>query len=69
MPSTGSIASWRVPPGSVAFTHTGNVRIDSGVQQGDQVPQQTPFQLSSIWIMLPVLCMLDLCQLTAGASH
>ncbi len=37
MPSPGSIASWRVPPGSVAFTHHGEVRVDSGVQQGDQV--------------------------------
>ena len=37
MPSPGSIASWRVPPGSVAFTHHGDVRVDSGVQQGDQV--------------------------------
>ena len=37
MPSPGTIASWRVPPGSVAFTHAGDVRVDSGVQQGDQV--------------------------------
>ena len=37
MPSPGSIASWRIPPGAVAFTHHGDVRVDSGVQQGDQV--------------------------------
>jgi biotin carboxylase len=37
MPSPGTIASWRVPPGSVVFTHAGEVRVDSGVQQGDQV--------------------------------
>ena len=37
MPSPGTIASWRAPPGSVAFSHAGDVRVDSGVQQGDQV--------------------------------
>ncbi|CAK0783426.1 hypothetical protein CVIRNUC_006625 [Coccomyxa viridis] len=37
MPSPGTIASWRVPTGSVAFSHKGDVRVDSGVQQGDQV--------------------------------
>lgn len=37
MPSPGKIASWRVPTGSVAFSHKGDVRVDSGVQQGDQV--------------------------------
>ena len=37
MPSPGTIASWRAPAGSVAFSHTGDVRVDSGVQQGDQV--------------------------------
>ena len=37
MPSPGTIASWRPPPGSVAFSHMGDVRVDSGVRQGDQV--------------------------------
>ena len=37
MPSPGTIASWRAPLGSVAFSHMGDVRVDSGVQQGDQV--------------------------------
>ena len=35
--SPGTIASWRAPAGFVAFSHTGDVRVDSGVQQGDQV--------------------------------
>ena len=51
MPSPGTIASWRVPPGSVAFTHAGEVRVDSGVQQGDQVKfvDQSCFAVSSSW--------------------
>ncbi len=46
MPSPGSIASWRIPPGSVAFTHHGDVRVDSGVQQGDQVLLPFPWNHS-----------------------
>ena len=44
MPSPGSVARWRVPPGSVAFTHHGDVRVDSGVQQGDQVLMHASLQ-------------------------
>jgi 3-methylcrotonyl-CoA carboxylase alpha subunit len=37
MPGVGTMQRWRVPPGAVAFCHTGDVRVDSGVQEGDQV--------------------------------
>ena len=37
MPGTGTVRHWRVPAGAVFFTHQGDVRVDSGVQQGDEV--------------------------------
>jgi hypothetical protein len=36
MPGVGTIQRWRTPLGAVAFSHEGSVRVDSGVQEGDQ---------------------------------
>ncbi len=38
MPGTGTLARWALPDQAVTFRHTGDVRVDSGVRAGDQVP-------------------------------
>lgn len=37
MPGVGTLQRWRTPPEAVTFSHLGDVRVDSGVQEGDQV--------------------------------
>ena len=68
MPSPGSIANWRVPPGSVAFTHHGDVRVDSGVQQGDQVSSHAFSCATSHLSILPVQPHARVSQVTNAAS-
>lgn len=46
MPGVGTIQRWRTPPGSVTFTHLGDVRVDSGVQEGDQVLQHDTIHIN-----------------------
>lgn len=38
MPGTGTLRRWAPPKAAVAFDHAGDVRVDSGVRAGDQVP-------------------------------
>lgn len=37
LPSPGTIRRWQVPPEATAFDNFGDVRVDSGVREGDEV--------------------------------
>lgn len=37
LPSPGTVRRWRVPTGATEFNNYGDVRVDSGVQEGDEV--------------------------------
>ena len=37
LPASGTLQRWQVPPGAVFFSTGGSIRVDSGVQAGDEV--------------------------------
>lgn len=48
LPASGTLQRWQVPPGAVSFSTGGSIRVDSGVQAGDEVRRpRLCFQLST----------------------